>query len=480
MLAGGRSRDGHARDDWRRRSPVRSPGRGSTAATAISSTTPSTTPGGGNRSYADFARRSPIPAREDGRTTTPRNSPPLVNSALARGRPFFLHFDGEFPSTAALVEGTLTGRNFGWLPGEHGQAVAHIAAVIRGDDGIGQLAQDFGGSVPPRAGGHGSRRSRRTSGSRRTLPRSTSTAPATSRSCAPSRGSSRPTSNRSSSQNASPYDRFLEKNNLPGEPREFEPADSYVAAPEAPPRRARRRRTSSRPPTARSSSSDQPFVFGDARAGGAAHLPRPQARNCVACHPPPLFTDFRFHNTGAHRRRNTMRCTAPGSFAALSIPDARDPQRRSRRRTCRPRRRTRTAAEPFRATRRRRRAGPHRPRDVEHLAQPRLPEAPPAAPPARGWCARRWDRLAPAAGPRTALVDAAIGLFKTPGLRTLAQSAPYLHTGAKDTLEDVRALLRHQVGARAQRASSATARASCATCRSARPTSRRWPRSCAR
>ncbi|HKA27102.1 MAG TPA: hypothetical protein VKD88_06990, partial [Gaiellaceae bacterium] len=63
------------------------------------------TPGGGNRSYADFARHSPIPAREDGRTMTPRNSPPLVNASLARPRPFFLHFDGEFPSTVALVEG---------------------------------------------------------------------------------------------------------------------------------------------------------------------------------------------------------------------------------------------------------------------------------------------------------------------------------------------------------------------------------------
>src|SRR5262249_36554870 len=29
------------------------------------------TPGGGSRTYADFARHSPIPAREDGRTMTP-------------------------------------------------------------------------------------------------------------------------------------------------------------------------------------------------------------------------------------------------------------------------------------------------------------------------------------------------------------------------------------------------------------------------
>src|SRR5512139_1028999 len=41
-------------------------------------------PGGGMRTYADFARRSPIPARTDGKTHTPRNSPPLVNSTLQR------------------------------------------------------------------------------------------------------------------------------------------------------------------------------------------------------------------------------------------------------------------------------------------------------------------------------------------------------------------------------------------------------------
>ena len=29
-----------------------------------------------------------------------------------------------------------------------------------------------------------------------------------------------------------------------------------------------------------------------------------------------------------------------------------------------------------------------------------------------------------------------LGVFKTPGLRDLGQSAPYFHTGSKDTLED--------------------------------------------
>ena len=41
-------------------------------------------PSSGVRTYADFARRSPVPQRGDGIITTPRNSPPLVNASLAR------------------------------------------------------------------------------------------------------------------------------------------------------------------------------------------------------------------------------------------------------------------------------------------------------------------------------------------------------------------------------------------------------------
>jgi cytochrome c peroxidase len=35
------------------------------------------------------------------------------------------------------------------------------------------------------------------------------------------------------------------------------------------------------------------------------------------------------------------------------------------------------------------------------------------------------------------LLPQTIAVFKTAGLRNLAQSAPYLHTGGKDTLDDV-------------------------------------------
>lgn len=104
-----------------------------------------TAPGGGMRTYADFARRSPIPARADGKTDTPRNSPALVNSTVARPGGVLFHLDAEFNSMEDLVAATFTGRNFGWLPGERNVAIAHIARVVRGDDGLFDLTDQFGG-----------------------------------------------------------------------------------------------------------------------------------------------------------------------------------------------------------------------------------------------------------------------------------------------------------------------------------------------
>ena len=89
------------------------------------------TPGGGMRAYTDFALRSPIPDRGDGKRTAPRNSPPLVNASLDRpGGPLF-HFDGEFSTMEDLIVGTFTGRNFGWLPGQKTEAIHHIPPWTR-------------------------------------------------------------------------------------------------------------------------------------------------------------------------------------------------------------------------------------------------------------------------------------------------------------------------------------------------------------
>ena len=98
--------------------------------------------GAGNRTYADFTERSPIPLPMNGFTHTPRNSMHMVGSLQPHPGPTLLHFDGEFATPEDLVKATLTGRNFGWSPTQYQQALAQVALVIRGDDGSDQLAQD--------------------------------------------------------------------------------------------------------------------------------------------------------------------------------------------------------------------------------------------------------------------------------------------------------------------------------------------------
>lgn len=98
--------------------------------------------GAGNRTYADFTTHSPIPLTMNGFTHTPRNAMQMVGTFQPHSGPQFLHFDGEFASGEDLVKGTMAGRNFGWDPTQYQQAVAHIARIIREDDGSSQLAAD--------------------------------------------------------------------------------------------------------------------------------------------------------------------------------------------------------------------------------------------------------------------------------------------------------------------------------------------------
>ena len=98
----------------------------------------------GNRTYADYTRRSPVPDREDGKITTPRNSLNMVDSFIPRSAGLLLHGDGEFASAESLIDSTMKGRNFGWLPTEYDTATAHIARVIREDDGTFSQDADYG------------------------------------------------------------------------------------------------------------------------------------------------------------------------------------------------------------------------------------------------------------------------------------------------------------------------------------------------
>ena len=303
-----------------------------------------TAPGGGMRTYTDFAPRSPIPARTDGKTHAPRNSPPLVNATLDRPGGMLLHFDAEFNSIEDLVAGTFTGRNFGWLPGERAQAIAHIAQVVRGDDGSFDPSDQFGGlsyrllftgrnpaipdefRLPPEF--------RAFVGSATDQEIFDAVVKVVA---AYVNGLLFSQTEDSGAPIRSPFDVFLEINGLPQQPDPNESPIDY----------SRRLRTLVNAPgftpqfvTSNPNRSDgqfqfhsQPFEFGPTELDGLkmflaepaapiaspAELTAGKIGNCIACHAAPNFTDFKLHNTGTTQREYDG-LHATGDFFALPIP----------------------------------------------------------------------------------------------------------------------------------------------------------------
>ena len=422
---------------------------------------------GGNRTYADFARRSPIPARGDGLATTPRNSPPLVDATDDRSGAFFLHFDGEFTSTAALARGTLIGRNFGWLPDEQPTAIAWIARVIREDDGRGALASEFASlpysvvlagsdpAIPPTLRLPDELRIDVTTAS------DDAVVDAVAAVIAAYVDSLRFARDVDGLFVGSPYDRFLTKNGLPRAPEAGESDLDYSRRLRDAVERLTNPRFVSRA-DGELATHHHDFVF-DARelAGLRVFLAEPARRpltddaiatggvgNCIACHPAPVFTDFAFHNTGAAQEEYDA-IHGSDAFAALDVPDlatrTADPERYLPPSPAHP-----AARGTF--------------RDVPSLGRPGVTDlglwnvlandAMPAAQPALAamLCAGVSDCAA------AALLPTTIARFKTPSLRDLGQSGPYMHTGQKDTLDDVLAFYgRFSDLARAERVRNADA-----------------------
>jgi hypothetical protein len=400
--------------------------------------------GGGNRTYADFARRSPVPQREDGKLTTARNSPPLVNASIRR-RNFLLHFDGEFTSPEELVRATFTGRNFGWLAQERHRAQAHIAHIIRNDDGKGALARDFGGAyrvvlkgtdpsippelrLPPRF-----RIDVRWAADEEILDAVAKLVGAYLRQLLFAQ-------DESGNFSASPYDVFLRKNALPTHPAKGESDVEYS-------RRLLKLVEKLHQPRFVSAADgnfelhDQAFVFGPLELQGLKTFLREPKKlpltssalaeggigNCIACHAAPNFTDFSFHNTGAAQDEFDS-IHGDGALAALHIPDLHT--RNANFNAFLPP----TARHP-RAT------GPFL--DIPSVDRPGATDlglwnvfANPDIPGPQGRIRNLLCRNGTPCVDRL-LLDQTIATFKTPGLRDLGHSGPYLHTGRADALGNV-------------------------------------------
>jgi Di-haem cytochrome c peroxidase len=402
-----------------------------------------TVAGAGNRTYADFARRSPMPERADGERVTVRNAPPLVNASLRR-RAFLLHFDGAFARVEDLVVETLLGRNFGWRPTERATARAHVARVIRKDDGTGDLAQEFGGAYRVVLGGNDPdippelRLPRRF---RLDVARATDReiVAAVARLIAAYVRSLEFTRGDDGAFAASPYDVFLARNGLPRAPAPGESDAAYSRRLRSLLRQLRQPRWIT-PADGALRLHAQPFAFGPLELRGLqVFLAEPAALplaarsianggigNCLACHPAPAFTDFGLHNTGVAQSEYDA-IHGRGRFAALFVPDLR--ARNAHVNAYLP------ATPGYPHAR-----GPFR--SVPRAGQPGLTDlgawnvyAHPGLPrPQFRLHALLCERLL---CPPDEVLTRALARFKTPGLRDLGHSGPYLHTGRADSLEAV-------------------------------------------
>lgn len=390
--------------------------------------------GGGNRTYSDFSRRSALPRTLNGFSTTPRNAMPMVGSLRTHGSSALLHFDGEFATAEELVASTLVGRNFGWAPQQ--QAVAHISRVIREDDGSSEVAKEgtelfsyrqlFLGADPllppylriPRAD-----RLDVTKASDAQILR------LVSKCIAVYMAGLQFQQDAAGRYVGSPYDAFLRLNHLPERAREKESAAQYV-------RRLRVAVEGLRNPVWVDESKRQfryhaqPFRFSSEELKGlliflraSSGNERQHAGNCAACHRPPQFTDFSFHNTGVSQEEFDAG-HGEGAFLRLPIPGLQERNRNYDRFL------PQTARHPA-ATEHFRRAADSA-SDAADLGLWNVylnPDMPSPQARLRGLLCRAGNCES------DPVLASTIARFKTPTLRDLEDSDPYFHNGSQETLE---------------------------------------------
>ena len=398
--------------------------------------------GAGNRTYADFTTRSPMPRPIGNFDHTPRNAMQMVGSLQPHSGPTFLHFDGEFATPEDLVKATMTGRNFGWAPGQNAQAIAHVAGIIRGDDGSDQLAKDrtasysygqlFLGADPGIPSDL-----RIPAADRIDVTRATDQQilDLVAKCISTYMADLLFTQDEFGRYTASPYDNFLRLNHLPVQPNAGETIPQYN-------RRLLTLVSNLTNPVWVDSSvgsfvyHKQPFVFGATELAGLkifltaatnATDGSQHAGNCAACHLAPNFSDFSFHNTGVSQEEYDA-ANGAGAFANLAIPSltARNanydqylPQ---------------TLAHPNAGESFRHAAVAGQPQFADLgmwnvYLNPDMPN--PQASLASVVCAGGNDCSVDQGLANT------IAQFKTPTLRDLEDSAPYFHNGSKPKFDDV-------------------------------------------
>ena len=396
-------------------------------------------PTAGMRSYTDYAKRPPIPARADGSKTSGRNAMSMVNISINRQHETVFHFDGQFTSMEDLVRATLSGRNYGWLPHEQAIAYKHIANIIRNDTGNNELAEEFGGSYR-----------KVLKGTAKDLPTSLSlpdeyrldvdTASEQQIVNTVAKLISAYVTDLSFSRdqqdqyNGSPYDEFLKINNLPRKENKNESLKEYSQ------RLLKSVEALKQPLFVKSktktfASHNQQFVFADIELQGMKLFFRKGSQkvsggNCVSCHTAPHFSDFGFHNTGLVQQ-NYDELHGTGEFMKLTIPNL--TERNSNYNKFLPA----TAKHPYATSLFRSIAAKNKPGFTDLglwnvFANPDMPA--PQKKLENIMCMQIKSTNINQCKNETLLKNA-IAAFKTPVLRDLGHSNPYMHTGQFNNLQ---------------------------------------------
>jgi len=408
----------------------------------------------GMRSYSDYASRSPLTARNDGMQVTVRNSPALVDASLPR-RDFLLHFDGEFHSLDQLVRDTMTGRNLGWLPDEQDIAKEHICKVVREDDGNNELAREFGELSYTQAFS-GSMTNDSAVDSAYLIPNELRI-DVLKESCEKVFAA---TANfiaiytedlvfAEDESILSPYDLFIQTNNLPSHADENESDIAYSARLmqeiEVLEQQNKLQFIEKNPNTedGKFQFHDQPYQFSAEQLAGMKVFFKQKANtqeekkgkdsvgNCVACHAAPHFTDFGFHNTGITQVEYDA-LHGQNAFSELKIPNL---------------------------SQRKKKADLYLPATQQHPERKGVFRSVPSETDVLKTDLGVWNILFNSDYPlpqeslynlicikdgvvacksRDDTLQRSIARFKTPGLRNLGHSAPYMHNGQ---ISDVHAVM---------------------------------------
>jgi len=326
----------------------------------------------GMRAYTDFEAHSRVPVRNyDSYNQELRNSPTMVDAALMP----FLHWDGEFTSLEQLTRVTLSGRNMGWLKGEEEMALDQAYKVLIEDTGIKADAEKDIEAAPPYVDAF----KEVYDVDLKALTRDEAIEWIAKSTADYMRSLVR--------RNDSPYDEFIALNGLEDGPAAGQDPKIYA---ERHLRRIERREKSGSLKLSETFSAE-------ALKGAKIFFAK---GNCASCHVPPAFTDFSFHNVGISQLEFD-RMHGEGSFADMKIPNAAEAKRPN---------------EQFMG-----------------IPSGREPEAMDLG---------FWNRvdlktsvLRRAEEPEEQFLTRMIATFKTPTLRNLKFTNPYMHNGGFTTIE---------------------------------------------